>query len=169
MIAPREAHPEWPRPYGHRMMTALFMALLLLLLYALVHAAAAAIIDVPNEYMSAGGVAVAIACLLFALSAASLRAAWTRLSLVGGIIALTLGTLTLAAATWSDGSNPPLPIEIPWSLQATWGSVLRSALIAIAIVSLGLTLLVVAYALHRSKSSFDDVLPSYRGTRRARR
>jgi len=37
-----------------------------------------------------------------------------------------------------------------------------------AIVSLGLTLLIAAYALHR-QSGFDDVLPRYRSPRKARR
>jgi hypothetical protein len=156
MIARRETQPDWSiGPLGHRMMTALLMALLLLLLYALVHAAAAAIIDVPAGYMSAGGFVVALGCLLFALSAPTLRAAWTRLSLVGGAIAFALGTVALAAATWSDGSVTSLPIEIPWSLQATWGSVIRGSVIAIVIVSLGLTLLIVAYALHRRRAPAD--------------
>ena len=166
MIAHRETHPGWHGQHGHRMLTALLMALLLLLLYALVHAAAASIIDVPPDYMSVGGFVVALVCLLFALAAPTLRGAWTRLSLAAGTIAVVLGALALAAATWSDGSKPPLPIEIPWSLQASWGSVLHSAVIAIAIVALGLTLLVVAYGLHR-KSGRDDVLPRDHGARKA--
>ena len=150
MIAHRETHPEWlSGRLGHRVLSAFLMALLLLLLYALVHAAAAAIIDVPAGIMSAGGFVVAVGCLLFALSAPTLRAAWMRLSLIGGVIALPLGMLALGAASLSDDSATRLPIEIPWSLQATWGSVVRSTVVAIAIVSLGLTLLIVAYALRR--------------------
>jgi hypothetical protein len=154
MIAHRETQSEWlSGRLGHRILSALLMALLLLLLYALVHAAAAAIIGVPGGYMSAGGLIVAVGCLLYALSAPTLRTAWMRLSFVGGVIALALGTLALAAASWSGDTAAPLPIEIPWSLQATWGSVIRATTVAIAIVSLGLTLLIVAYALHRNTSS----------------
>ncbi|MBV8169503.1 MAG: hypothetical protein JO021_22090, partial [Alphaproteobacteria bacterium] len=125
MIAHRETHSEWPTsPLGHRMVTALLMALLLLLLYALVHAAAAAIIDLPGGYLSAGGFIATVACLLFALSATTLRTAWTRLSLVSGALALVLGTVALAAASWSDGTATTLPIESPWSVQSSWEGVI---------------------------------------------
>lgn len=152
MIAHRETHPEWStNGLGHRLLTALLMALVLLLLYALVDAAAAAIIDVPAGLMSAAGFVGAVGCLLFALLAPSLRAAWGRLTLVGGILALALGTPALIAATWSDGAAGPLPIEIPWSLQGTWNGLIRSTLIAVAIVALGIALLIAAYALHRKR------------------
>lgn len=129
------------------------MAVLLLLLYALVHAAAA-VIAVPAHYLSAGGIIVSVGAWLFALSARTLRDAWARLSLVSGIIATLAGALFVAAATWSDDSQAYLPIEIPWALQVTAESVVRSTVNAIAAVSLGLVLLIVAYGLHHKPT--DD-------------
>lgn len=86
-----------------------------------------------------------------------------RPGIVGGV-AVMLGTLALAAATWSDDTLAPLAIEIPWSLQATWGSVARACLIAIAVVSLGIALLIAAYALRR-KTAPEDAPSRQRPTR----
>jgi hypothetical protein len=160
MIAHRETHPEWPSsPSGFRLWIALLMAVLLLLLYALVHAAAAASIDVPAPYLSAGGFIATAGCWLFALSARTLRAAWARLALAAGLVTLVAGAMLLTAATWPEGGPGHLPIEVPWSLQATWGSLVHATVIAIATVCLGLTLLIVAYGLHRQAGTDDRATP----------
>lgn len=141
----RESHAEHPvAALLSRTVSAILMALIFLALYALFHAAAAAFVEVPRTYLSAGWFVLSVGVVFFALSARTIRAAWTRLCLLGSgaCFAILTGDLLIPVFAGTDGverAATDLPIELPWSFQAAWGGALLSGLIGIAalIVALG--------------------------------
>jgi hypothetical protein len=152
---------ESPWPMINRIVAAIVTGLILLVLSALVHTAAAASLGTGWSYLWMTWLIVVLIALL-ALSAPTSRSVWARLCFVNGLASAAVAACVLAlplpeAALREIGKGASLP-RVVRPLGAAFGAALASGAVGIAAIVAALLFFACAYLFRRPTSHRRAIL-----------